>query len=287
MRNWLFAIVVVISGCATSNESAAPPRAVSSTPATVMASEELPKSSFLPQQSAIAPGTKYVVIQTTGGSAFLGPILGNMNISAKTREMAERYKDSVFGIDPTPMASVAMKTAGVPDVGRGSAYVVRPFVFVQQCDDGQFRLSLVFHVESNAADKPWIQRYIYDLPTSYDSSHFEALTSIEVANYQQELSEGSVILARLMQRDLAGQLLETGRAVNYGSLYMIGSKIGGMGIYTKPEDLHFKGQLIEETDAYVTVRLSGHMHNTVVGGGLVFGIHRSNKNLVHTLSPVG
>ena len=46
-------------------------------------------------------------------------------------------------------------------------------------------------------------------------------------------------------------------------------------------------QLIEETDTYVTVRLEGHMHNTGVGGGLAFGIHRSNKNLVHTLSPAG
>lgn len=285
MKAWLFAIAVALSGCATVNESAPPPKPVPGVPASVTVSEALPDSASLPQQSAVAPDTKYVVIQSAGGSVFLGPILGSMNISGKTREMAARYRGSVFAIDPTPVASMAVKKAGVPDAGQRSAYVLKPFVFVQHCDDGRFRLSLVFHVQSNAGATPWVERYIYDLPTSYDASRFGALGAADIASYQGELSEGAAILTSLMQRDLAGQLPKTGKAVSYGSLYIIGNKLGGMGIYTKPEDLHFKGQLIEETDTYVTVRLDGHMHNTGVGGGLAFGVHRSNRNLVHTLSP--
>lgn len=287
MRAWLFAVVVAISGCATVNESAPPPKPVSGGPASVTVSEALPDSAYLPQQSAIAPGSKYVVIQSAGGSVLLGPLLGSMSISGKTREMAARYRDSVFGIDPAPLASMALKKAGVPDAGQGSAYVMKPFVFVQHCDDGRFRLSLVFHVESSMPATPWIERYIYDLPTSYDASRFAALGATDIANYQGELAAGAAILTDLMQKDLAGQLPQTGNAVNYGSLYLVGNKLGGMGIYTKPEDIHFKGQLIEQTDTYVTVRLGGRMHNTGVGGGLAFGVHRSNRNLIHTLSPAG
>lgn len=287
MRAWLLAIAIAISGCATVNESAPPAKLASGVPASVTVSEALPGSAYLPQQSAIAPGTKYVVIQSAGGSVFLGPLLGSMNISGRTREMAARYKDSVFGIDPAPLASMALRKAGVPDAGQRSAYIVKPFVFVQHCDDGRFRLSLVFHVESSAPATPWIERYIYDLPTSYDASRFATLGATDIADYQDELAAGAVILTGLMQKDLAGQLPQTGKAVNYGSLYIVGNKLGGMGIYTRPEDIHFKGQLIEETAAYVTVRLGGHMHNTGVGGGLAFGVHRSNRNLIHTLSPAG
>jgi hypothetical protein len=72
--------------------------------------------------------------------------------------------------------------------------------------------------------------------------------------------------------------------VDFGTLHIIGNKLGGMGIYTMPEKLFFRdAQLIDETDTYVTVRLKGNMSGTLMAGGLAFGVHRIDKKLVHTL----
>lgn len=253
----------------------------------VTVSEAMPDAGYLPQQSVVEPGTKYVVVQPNGGSAMLGPILGSMSIVHKTQEVADGNNGNlIFAIDPTPIAVDAVARAGMPSKGAASAFDMMPFVFVQYCDDGKFRLSLVFQVRSNQASSSWVGRYTYDLPTTYDASRFNKLTSQDMANYRIELAEGAKELTDLMQRDLEGRLPEKGRLVHFGSLYLVGSKMGGMGIYTMPEKLYFPAQLIEETDKYVTVRLNGRMHNTLMGGGLAFGVHRSNRNLVHTLSDV-
>lgn len=284
-RPLLLVAVLMLSGCAAAPSS--PPPAKVATPGTisVAVSDALPASDYLPQQSVAAPGTKYVVIQPSGGSVFLGPILGSANISAKTKAMAEQTKGSVFSADPEPLAVDAILHAGLPVNEPSSNYTVEPFVFVQHCDDGKFRLSLVFHVHGNGAASSWVGRYIYDLPTSYGESQLKSLSPTDFANYRAELSAGAAALSDLMQRDLDGKLPTKGKAVNYGSLYIIGSKVGGMGMYTQPQAIHFPGQLIEETDSYVTVRLDGHMHNTLMGGGLAFGVHRTSRKLAHTLTP--
>jgi len=269
------------------HDSAPPPAPTSGSVLSVAVLEAMPDAGYLPQQAVVASGTKYVVIQPNGGSALLGPILGSMSIAHKTRKMAnENEGDSIFAIDPTSVASDAVAEVGVSNKGIASAFDMMPFVFAQYCDDGKFRLSLVFQVQSNQASLPWIGRYTYDLPTVYDASRFNRLTSQEIANYRIELAEGAKELADLMQRDLEGKLPEKGRSVHFGSLYLVGSKMGGMGIYSKPEKLYFPAQLIEETSKYVTVRLNGHMHNTLMGGGLAFGVHRTDRNLVHTLTDV-
>jgi hypothetical protein len=130
-----------------------------------------------------------------------------------------------------------------------------------------------------------IRRFIQIECPRPKASRFAALSDSDIANYRAELETGAAALSRLMQKDLAGQLPDTGKSMNFGSLYIIGSKIGGMGIYTKPEDVHFHAQLIEETDKYVVVRLAGRMHNTLMGGGLAFGVHQADRSLVQTLTP--
>lgn len=226
------------------------------------------------------------MVQSSGGSIFLGPIFGSMNIAANTKEMAEKYKNSILEIDPTPIAINAISEAGIEGNAKVAALTAKPFVFVQNCYDGKFRLSLVFNVEGTGTYAGWVGRYTYHLPTSYSVANFGKLTSGEIENYRTELAAGATILTSLMQRDMAGDLPATGKPVNFGSLYIIGNKVGGFGIYTMPEELYFpNAQLIEETDAYITVRIKGNMHATGLFGGLAFGVHRIDKNLVHTLKP--
>ncbi|WP_175970391.1 hypothetical protein [Burkholderia sp. BCC0322] len=278
--------VLMLAGCAAT-PSSPPPSASSQGNVSIAISSTVPTSNYLPEQSAIAPGTKYVVVQPGGGSILLGPILGSMNISANTRAMVDEYNGSVFLVDPEPVALEAIRQAGLLVDGKAALYTVEPFVFMQHCDDGRFRLSLVFHAHDNSSPSPWVGRYIYDLPTSYGESQLKSLSSRDLANYRAELSGGAAALSDLMQRDLNGKLPTRGKPVNFGSLYIVGSKLGGMGIYTPPQAIHFSGQLIEETDSYVTVRLDGHMHNTLLGGGLAFGVHRTSRKLVHTLTSAG
>lgn len=278
--------MLMLVGCAAA-PSTPPPFTSEKGNISVSISNALPPSKYLPQQSAIASGTKYVVVQPDGGNILLGPILGGMNISTKTKAMADEYSGSVFSIDPEPIALEAIHQTGLLADSKAAIYTVESFVFVQHCDDGKFRLSLVFHAYGNSSSSSWVGRYIYDLPTSYGESQLKSLSSIDLANYRSELSTGAMVLSDLMQRDLNGKLPTKGKPVKFGSLYIVGSKIGGMGIYTQPQAIHFPGQLIEETDSYVTVRLDGHMHNTLLGGGLAFGVHRTSKKLVHTLIPAG
>jgi hypothetical protein len=168
-----------------------------------------------------------------------------------------------------------------------SGYVIHPFAFVQRCYDEKFRISLVFHVESAVSTNGWVGRYTYHLPNAIPVSDFANPTDEQLKAFQDEMLKGAKVLTDLLQRDISGTLPSLGRVVSFGSLYIIGNKLGGMGIYTMPEEIYFKDvELIEETDTYVTVRIKkGNMHATGVFGGMAFGIHRIDKNLVHTLKP--
>lgn len=283
----ILALCCAMSGCAAFHESMPPKFPVKNGFSSVSPSLALPGGDILPEQSAMAPGTRYVFIQSEGGSVLLGPVLGSMNITAQTKAIAEKYKDSLPRIDPFPIAISAMEKAGIQDAKDAASFKVRPFIFIQHCYDEKFRLSLVLHVDGAGENAGWVGRYTYHMPTSYAAAEFGSLTPDQIAHYKAELADGAAALADLMQRDLTGKLPATGKRVNFGSLYIIGNKMGGMGIYTMPELRYFpNAQLIEETDRYVTVRLIGDMHGTAIMGGMSFGIHRIDKKLVHTLQPV-
>lgn len=289
-RTWTLAIAVVVSitagGCATVRESLPPKMAAGSQPA-VSFSADMPPADLLPELSAVAPGTRYVVVQSGGGSVLLGPVLGSLNIAANTKAMAAQYKDSLLGIDPTPIARDALSKVGLQNASNAAVFMVKPFVFVQHCYDDKFRLSLVLHVDGSGTSQGWVGRYTHHLPTSYPVSRFGSLSVEELANYRAEVAAGAAALADLLQRDLTGKLPAIGRRVNFGSLYLIGNKFGGMGIYKMPEELFFpNAQVVEETDSHVTVRLGGNMHATSLMGGMAFGVHRIDRKLVHTLKPL-
>lgn len=275
----------VSSGCVTITESVPVNRADGAVK--LSATRNLPDKKFLPEQSAVVPGSNYVMVQAGGGSVFLGPVLGSLNIEAKTKAMAEKYRDSYLGIDPVPVAFEALSKVGINTEGGKATYLISPFVFVQKCYDEKFRVSLVYHVNGAGASEPWVGRYTYHLPTAISVSKFGNPSQEQLSMYRSEMIEGADVLAGLLERDLKGELPAVGRKVAFGSLYIIGNKLGGLGMYQMPEELYFENvQLIEETDNYVTVRMRGNMHATGLFGGMAFGVHRINKSLVHTLKPM-
>src|SRR5450830_1934386 len=129
---WLLAAGLT-AGCATVVPNSPIPGDAAKTGFFV--SSDLPDSKFLPQQSASVPDSQYVMVQAGGGSIFLGPVLGSMNISAKTQKMAEKYKDQYLGVNVQSIAEKSLSTLNNFSPSDKSLYVVKPFVFVQHCYD--------------------------------------------------------------------------------------------------------------------------------------------------------
>jgi hypothetical protein len=268
-------VVIIIAGFISGCVSTSKPIQLDGGVNKVNVVNALPKR--LPQQSASIPNSQYVMIQSGGGSFLLGPILGSLNISAKTKALADKYNGKYVGIDPYNFAIKSMSEQNL--LSKESNLKLKPFVFIQECDDKKFRLSLVYHI----TNKDWTGRYIYHFPTAYSKEEFSSPTKEGLNNYETELKLGSNKLIDLIKKDIEGKLTATGKKVDVGSLYLQGSKVGGMGVYTMPEELHFPNtDLMEEGDNHVVIRLNGNMTSTVIGGGLVFGTHYFERNQLHT-----
>jgi hypothetical protein len=272
---WLMAGALVLSGCA--GPAMRPPTALPVSSISITTVAQVPASGQLPAPAAHVGTSQYIVMQNEGGSIFLGPILGGLRVESKTREMAEKYKHSVFDIDPMPTVAAALSEAGMPDRGASATYTVHPYVYVEHGTDGRFRMALVYQVESHGA-QPWIGRYTYDLPTPIAEARFMKLDDAARATFNTELNEGAAALASLMQRDLSGALPKQGRAVNVGTLWLCGERFGGIGIYTQPAEMSFQGQILEESGGFVTVRM-----DALLGPNQVYGVHLVRRDLVHTL----
>ena len=274
---WLVAGAAMLYGCA--GPAMRPPAATPVGSISVTSVAQVPASGQLPGPASHVGTTQYIVMQNEGGSIFLGPILGGLRVESKTREMAEKYKHSVFEIDPMPTAVAALSAAGMPDRGGSATYTLKPYVYVEHGTDGKFRMALVYQVESRGA-QPWVGRYTYDLPTPVADARFMTLDDATRSAYNAELADGAAALASLMQRDLSGELPKQGRAVNVGTLWLCGERIGGMGIYTQPSEMSFRGQVLEESGGFVTVRM-----DALLGPNQVYGVHLVRRDLVHTLKP--
>ena len=128
--------------------------------------------------------------------------------------------------------------------------------------------------------QPWVGRYTYDLPTPIQDTRFAGLDEAGRTQYHDELVQGANALADLIHRDLVGQLPRQGRKVKVGTLWLVGERISGLGIYTKPEEISLPGQVVEESGGFVTVRMDGGL-----GATQWYGVHLIRRDLIHTLTP--
>ncbi|MBE0365540.1 hypothetical protein PULV_b0131 [Pseudoalteromonas ulvae UL12] len=232
---------------------------------------------IVPTHSYPVADTGFQLVQTKGGSVFLGPILGSMNISKNSKEMASKSESDFFNIVPYDLSKIALLDNGYKE--RSSARLeVTPFSFLQKCDDNSYRLSLVYHVEDKKSK--WFGRYTYHIEKPIKIKEFPS--ALNSKYYQQEFTLGADKLAKIMKRDFSGELPMDGKKYNVGSLNLVGEKMGGMGIYTQPEELFFANvPVIEETDSSVILRIQGHLQADPAFGGLAFGVHYFKKSLLH------
>lgn len=161
----------------------------------------------------------------------------------------------------------------------GGEYSLYPFVVMEECIDDVYRLSLVFQVEKN----DWMGRYFYHLPTTIPAADIGNPSESEIATFERELKKGTEILLGLLDSALEGKYLQDHPTATIGSLYIVGSKIGGL---ANPNIFVVKdAQIMQETeDAYI-MRLSGMPSAKANSGGLAFGVHYFKKEQLHTFKP--
>ena len=273
-------VAIGLTACVSTPQSTAPKSGLTSNKA-IKINENILDKDIVPEHSYPVAKTGFQLVQTQGGSVFLGPILGSMNISRNSKEMASKIKSDFFGVVPYELSKKALLETGFIE-DDNARLDVTPFAFLQKCDDNSYRLSLVYHVKD--LQSKWFGRYTYHIDKPIKVNDFPAALNDQY--YNQEFSYGADKLAQIMKKDFAGQLPVNGKKYNVGSLNLIGEKMGGMGIYTQPEELFIQNAtVIEETNDTVIVRMKGLLKADPAFHGLSFGVHYFNKSILHTFEP--
>ena len=106
------------------------------------------------------------------------------------------------------------------------------------------------------------------------------MTPEELQVLQREIGEGCIQLRQLVERGGRGELRSNGVRVDVGSLHLVGERSGG---WLSPNLVIARdGELIEEDEEHVLVRLDGDPSQPVTAGGLFFGVHSLRKDQLHT-----
>lgn len=272
----LMFVLIALSGCVSTPQSTAPTSEVLNN-REVNINKTLVKQDIFPEHSYPVGDSGFQLVQTKGGSVFLGPILGSMNIAKNSKEMAQAIENNLHIISPYEIAKQTLLTNHFI-VNADSNLVITPFVFLQNSEDGFFRMSLVHHVKD--ANSQWVGRYTYHIEEPVKTDQFPS--GINNANFEDKLKIASQTLVDIMKRDFAGQLPNVGQKHYLGSLHLVGEKMGGLGIYTQPEELYFQdAQVINETNSDIIVRMQGNFNAVPFMGGLAFGVHYFKKSLLH------
>ena len=287
MRIKLIASIVVcvltLSGCASQS---VPLATASIGQKSIQLSDTLPDTRYLPEQSAVVQGTRYVAIQTSGGSVFLGPLLGSLNIAANTEQMAAKIKGSYVDVDPYRAAEQRSRGRDYLRSGTtGTTHVLKPFVFIQKCYDEKYRMSLVFHLEqSGEPGSKWVGRYTYHLSTPLTEQQLSLPTEKALQAFNDELQTGAERLYKIIEQDRDGRLSAADKPIKIGSLYLVGSKMA----WQAPEELSFSNFLLLEDNGNEVVirRKQALISGTVLAGGLTYGVHVFKKNMLHTFAPL-
>jgi len=247
-----------------------PPLVISSAP---------PDKKYAGMAMALVPGTSFIMIQTKGGSILLGPLLGAANIEAKTKALAKKSVGGYMGADIPAIASMSLALLGADAQPKPGAYTITPFAYVQQCgDDEMYRVALALDVIAPGDKDPWHGRYVAHLASPIPFAQFLQPNDAQLAAFNAELTAAADQAARLLERDMRGELPENGRVVKFGSLNIIGNKIGGIGIYTAAKDMWLNNvRLIEERDGNVVVRMKADPTT------FPYGMHVMARSQVHKL----
>lgn len=269
--------VTLLTGCTAMKEST--PIRDEAVKKGLVIVRSLPKA--LPGKAAPVPDSQYVLVNVDSGvvqlidMAMPIPFVTGFAADQINQHAASKYKAPYASVDPYAIAVERMEGSPLLS-GRPDALHLFPFVYAVEGSDDMYRMTLVFRVESEG----WLGRYMYHMPQILTAASLKNPSPEQLQQLSAELMTGATTLRQLMERDARGELKPTGTKVDIGSLYLVGSNIGGVvsaGLMHYPDT-----DLAEEGDDYVIVRSKGDMKANANAGGLVFGVHYFHKNQLHT-----
>ena len=267
------ACALLLQGCSSPTASTSLAKATPVGQITVV--HALPKA--IPSEGSSFAGSQYIFVQAESAALMLNPIpfVGELAVDAYNKSTTSHYKDEFIGIDPYQITADLSKSRPLFS-GAGTKASLYPYVVIQEGADDLYRMSLIFQLE----EPGWTGRYLYHLPTKIPVKDIKKPSQVELAKFKAELTTGADILLGLIERDKAGQLESSGKKVNFGSYYIVGSKMAGL---ISPDIMVFPNEdLIEENPDHVILRCSGKPTDDAHAGGLLFGVHYFAKDQLHS-----
>ncbi|MEY2687999.1 MAG: hypothetical protein RL375_2197 [Pseudomonadota bacterium] len=238
----------------------------------------------LPDKSSAVPNTQFVLLSSESAAQMLVPVpfVGEAVAGALNASAAGRLATRFASLDPYRNVQAALQgSALIRADGSAGAMTLQPYVFVQECIDDRYRLTLVGHLQGG----DWVGRYLVHLPTTYSPAEVDQPTPQVLAAMEREIAEGATQLRRLLERGARGELGPSGVRAEVGSLHLVGARAAGL---VSPTLVRVKdADVIEETSDHVLLRIAGDMKSPASAGGLFFGVHLMRKDQLHTFKKTG
>ncbi|SHN05910.1 hypothetical protein SAMN05192549_10499 [Duganella sacchari] len=231
----------------------------------------------MPEQSAPVPGSQLVLVPSENAAGMLVPIpfVSELAIGAYNQSQAsglgKHYAAlDVFGIVQGTMADSPLLRNG------GSKISLYPIVYLAECSDGQYRLSLAGRIESGG----WVGRYVAHLPTTYGDTELAAAAPSTITTMQRELQAAALTLRQLIESDARGDFGKAQYRADLGSLHLACARVGGL--VSADLMLARDAEVVEEDAGHVVVRIAGDLSQAGPSGGLMYGLHYLRKQQLHT-----
>ncbi len=244
----------------------------------------LPKA--LPDKSSAVPNAQFVLLPSESAAQLLVPVpfVGEAVEGVFHASAAESLGKRLASLDPYRQVLTSLQGSQLVKVTTSVApgeMTLQPFVFVQDCADDRYRLTLVAHLQGG----DWVGRYLVHLPTTYSQADYAQPTAQVLATMEREIGAGASQLRQLVERGARGQLGPSGMRADVGSLHLVGVRAIGL---MSPNIVRAKDvDVIEEGPEHVIVRIRGDMTLATSAGGLFFGVHLLRKDQLHTFKKSG
>lgn len=221
--------------------------------------------------------TNYYISQTRGGSLFLGPIVGAMNIRSETAAMSEKAQGSYVEISIQQHLQDSLEEHNIL-VDNNSVIALKPFFILQRSVYDDYRLSL--YTQAKQINGEWTGQYAYHMQMTIPLDKIGNATPEEIEAFKTSLKKATDGLAKLIADDMSGKIEINGPQYDVGSLNLHADRIGATGIYTQPEELYIRGAIFVgmEQDNKL-IRFKGRL------GFSNFGLHSFEPGLIHTFNP--
>lgn len=233
----------------------------------------------MPDQSAPVTGSQLVLIASENAAGMLVPIpfVSELATGAYNKYQASGLGKHYGTLDVFDIVQRAMADSPLFKQGNGKI-AMYPIVYLAECTDGQYRLSLAGRIEQ----APWVGRYVAHLPATYSDAELRAATPATLAGMKRELEAAAVIVRRLIESDAAGDFKAAQYRADVGSLHLACAKVAGL--VSANLLLARDAEVVEDDADHVVVRIAGDLGQTGPSGGLMYGLHYLRKDQLHTLN---